>query len=125
DETRKTNQMQEMTNGISDQTVDLAHLKRQKRIVLAVMLLLSALFGVVDSLLASVSSWERTSFILDTASFTFCVMAWCSFDALSRGFRLTSRLRWTIFLIAVAGFPIYAFRSRGRQGWTLLGLGVG
>ena len=101
-----------------------ASLKRQKLILLVVMLLLSGIFGVLDSVYASTPSWEKTSFILDTLSFAFCLSVWCGCDAQLRGFRLSRGLRWTIILIAFIGFPIYAFKSRGRKGWSLLGLGV-
>ncbi len=99
-------------------------LQRQKLILLGVMLLLSGIFGVLDSLYASTPGWERTSLIMDTLSFAFCLSVWCGCDAQLRGFRLSRGLRWTIILIALVGFPVYAFRSRGRQGWSLLGLGV-
>ena len=87
------------------------------------MLLLSAVFGILDSIYASLPGWEKTSFIADSLSFAFCLSVWCSCDAQLRGFRLSPGLRWTIILFSFIGFPIYAFKSRGRQGWSLLGLG--
>ncbi|HPA17465.1 MAG TPA: hypothetical protein PLU30_06930 [Verrucomicrobiae bacterium] len=99
-------------------------LRRQKHILLGVILLLSCAFGVLNSIYASTSGWETASFILDTLSFSLCLSAWCACDAHLRGSRLGRGLRWTIILFALVGFPMYAFRSRGRHGWSLLGLGA-
>jgi hypothetical protein len=99
-------------------------LKRQKIVMLVIMLLLSGLFGVLDSFYAATPGADRALFIADTLSFAFCLSVWCASDAQLRGFRLSRGLRWTIILIALIGFPVYAFRSRGRRGWSLFGLGV-
>ncbi|MCC6698236.1 MAG: hypothetical protein IT365_21615 [Candidatus Hydrogenedentes bacterium] len=105
--------------------LDLAeYLTRQKFILLAVMLLLSGVFGVLDSVFASTPGWAKSLFMLDTLSFMFCLLLWCGCDAQLRGFTLGRGLRWTIFLIALVGFPIYAFKSRGRNGWSLVLLGA-
>ncbi len=99
-------------------------LRRQKWILVVMMFVLSGLFGVLDSIYASTPGWERTSFLLDTVSFAFCLSVWCSCDAQLHGFRLNRGLRWAIILIALIGFPIYAFQSRGRRGWLLFGMGL-
>lgn len=99
-------------------------LKRQKFILLVIMVVLSGLFGVLESLYATTPGADRALFVADTLSFAFCLSVWCASDAQLRGFRLSRGLRWMIILIALIGFPVYAFRSRGRQGWSLFGLGV-
>ncbi|MCC6487865.1 MAG: hypothetical protein IT364_10230 [Candidatus Hydrogenedentes bacterium] len=101
-----------------------ANLERQKLILLGVILLLSGIFGILDGILAATPGWEKTSTILDTLSFMFCLLLWCATDAQLRGYTLSRSLRWTIFLVAFVGFPIYAFRSRGRRGWLLLAQSV-
>ena len=100
------------------------HLKRYKRIMLGVMVILSGIFGVLDSVFVSVPGWERTSLILDSVSFAFCVSMWCYYDAILIGYKLQRALRLSILLITFIGFPIYAFKSRGRRGWRLLALGI-
>lgn len=113
--------MYELTDPVLDQ---IRNLKRQKLIVLGVMLALSGIFGVLDSVYESVPGWEKTSFILDTLSFAICLSVWCSYDAALHGFRLSPGVRLAVILIALIGFPVYAFKYRGRGGWRLLGLGV-
>ncbi len=100
------------------------HLKRNKGYLLGIMVLLSGIFAVLDSFFASVPGWDRTSLILDSVSFAFCVSVWCYYDALLIGFELRRALRLSILLITFIGFPVYAFKSRGRRGWRLLALGL-
>jgi hypothetical protein len=113
-----------MDEVISSSTVPGTSLVSTKRLMVATMLVLTCVFAVLDVVLEAVPGWEQTSFLLDGLSFTFCLMVWCSADSRLHDFRLTPRFRWCIFLFAIIAFPIYAFKSRGRAGWRLLGLGL-
>ncbi len=97
-------------------------LVRRKRLILVAMVALTCFFAVLDSVFMSVRGWERSSF-LHAFSFAFCLVVWCSADATLHDFRFGWGFRWCIFLFTVIAFPIYAFKSCGRGGWRLLGLG--
>lgn len=92
----------------------------QKRLMLVLMVALTALFSVLDVAFASVRGWERTSFLLDSFSFGFLLLVWCSADARLHAFRLGTAFRVWIFLFGIIAFPVYAFKTRGRGGWKLL-----
>ena len=94
--------------------------ERAKNILLWAMFLLSGVFGVLESLLESSSGWQNILFYLDLISFVFCLSVWCGFDAQVHGYELDRSLRWSLILVTIVGFPVYAFRSRGRLGWSLL-----
>jgi hypothetical protein len=94
--------------------------RKNKNLFLAAMIGASILIGISDSMFASVKDWQRLSFMISTLFFAFCTTFWCHYDSIVQNYDLKGRLRLTILLITVIGFPIYAFKSRGRAGWKLL-----
>jgi hypothetical protein len=48
------------------------------------------------------------------------VPAWCHYDARQHGHPFGTGLRLLVLFVAVIGFPIYAFRTRGVRGFRLI-----
>jgi hypothetical protein len=99
-------------------------LKRQKLALLLTIISLSALFSVLETAYASSWGSEKGLFILDSLSFNFCTLMWCTTDAQLHGLRVGGRLRLAILIITPIGFPVYAFQTRGRRGWPLFGKSI-
>ncbi len=60
---------------------------------------------------------------LTLLSFAYPLAAtwWCWLDHAQRSDEPFPRwLTWLLILLPIAGFPVYAFRSRGRRGWRLI-----
>jgi len=54
------------------------------------------------------------------------ILAWCIYDSLARGFRLSYGNKWRIALLAVVFVPVYFWESRGakKSAKSLFGLSL-
>lgn len=95
--------------------------RRRKRLVLLIILAAWALNGILDALFAEMASFEKYSELFAVVCFAFCTRLWCHYDSQERGFSIGRFLSLSIVLIALIGFPVYAFRTRGLAGFRLVG----
>ena len=113
-----------MTEALDLSHIDDHRLRGRRLIILGTMLALAGTLGVLDTIYAASASWQSSSMFINGLVMSFLTLAWCITDAQWIGYRIGGVLRVVIVLFAIVGFPIYAFRSRGRGGWRLLGLGL-
>ncbi|MCX5677364.1 MAG: hypothetical protein NTX87_20460, partial [Planctomycetota bacterium] len=96
----------------------------RKRLYLAAILVLAAVFGGIGVLTDAGSRGEVRVWLSGVISFAVLVYLWCRADARERGFHLRGLLSACIILFAAVGVPVYLFKSRGVQGFRALGLAV-
>lgn len=97
--------------------------RKHKRLALAGQLLVIVCYGVVTDpfSIPETRDWMRFPCGL---LWSFFVFLWCYLDALERQYALSKTMKICIVLLPVAGFPVYAFRSRGLAGFKTLGWAI-
>ena len=99
--------------------------ERVKRILLLVMLCSGVVLGCLDVVFAGTPDVTKGLAILQALIVALAIAAWCHYDALQRGHTLGVVLRLLVLFIAVIGFPICAFKTRGTRGFILIAGALG
>ena len=99
--------------------------RKQKRFALIGLLVYAAVLGGVGAFLPDDQQNSRMTDLIMGVPVLFLVCAWCSLDALERGRRMSTGMRFCLVLLFGVAFPVYIFRSRGLGGFkTLLYAGL-
>jgi hypothetical protein len=98
--------------------------RRYKFITVGALFLLGMLFSIVQVVLEDVDGAAMKINICDGVTFGVGAWLWCSFDSAERSLRVTYGYRILALLVPIVGFPAYAFKTRGRRGFVLVGWGL-
>jgi hypothetical protein len=112
-------------NMISDPTQQKRYEKRRWYIYVAALALL-ILVTVAEAAFYYHEELASLLYILSCITIGGGVLAWCIYDSLARGFRLSPRYRWWIGLMGPVFVPAYFWQSRGvrESAKSLFGLSL-
>lgn len=95
----------------------------KRRIALFAFILYPIAFGAYDLIACEDDSQLDSSSLFSTIVGIGAILAWCSFDAAIHDFKISTGLRFGIFLLAIVAVPVYLVKTRGWSPALKIGFG--
>ena len=93
----------------------------KRNATLRVILTLSALGGVTEASSDLGVPLGAVAALVVALATVIAISVWCYYDCIQRDVEPIRAISVLIVLLLIVGFPVHAFRTRGRAGFRLLG----